>query len=576
MSWTYRRHIGLWFALLTIPFAASAGEYHYAYFDQSLPLGLDSKTLAVAVDPDTDWTAVHDQFGQLGATPRRIHALPTPNWYMATLPAARSAADCEALVAQLADSDALAFVSPVFIDRREQPLLMTEVLHVGFQLDADANTIAQTLAEIPGVVEAVDFAGLPGVYRIRTTLRDGFAVLALANDLARRPEVRFAESDMIVRGELLLMPDDPMFSSQWGLHQASDNDMDLPEAWDITTGDDSIKVVVLDIGIQQNHPDIHQVPGQDFHGSEPGGGPETMCDNHGTLVAGCISAHTDNGVGIAGIAPQCNAVSGKVGTSFPFIFFCLPTFDSQPSMLANALNWAVDTGARVTNASISYTDSSMVTTAYANARAAGLVHFAATGNDGSSSISYPSSLSTVNAVGALNSSGSRASFSQYGSGIAFSAPGENIATCDRTGSDGYDSGDYTTADGTSFASPNAAAVAALILSLRPDFTPDEVEEVMEQTCVDLGSLGYDTTYGWGFVNAYNAVQAVAITSLPGDLNCDEVVNFDDINPFVLALSSPDVYATQYPDCPFENRDINADGLFDFSDINPFVTLLAGP
>ena len=69
---------------------------------------------------------------------------------------------------------------------------------------------------------------------------------------------------------------------------------------------------------------------------------------------------------------------------------------------------------------------------------------------------------------------------------------------------------------------------------------------------------------------------VILAGLLGDLNCDGVLNFDDINPFVLALSDPLGYALAYPNCPFENRDINGDGLFNFDDINPFVALLSGP
>ncbi|MEW6252738.1 MAG: hypothetical protein AB1716_19045 [Planctomycetota bacterium] len=68
---------------------------------------------------------------------------------------------------------------------------------------------------------------------------------------------------------------------------------------------------------------------------------------------------------------------------------------------------------------------------------------------------------------------------------------------------------------------------------------------------------------------------VITIGLLGDLNCDDVVNFDDINPFVLALTDPAAYAIAYPNCPFENRDINGDGLFNFDDINPFVALLGG-
>ena len=65
-------------------------------------------------------------------------------------------------------------------------------------------------------------------------------------------------------------------------------------------------------------------------------------------------------------------------------------------------------------------------------------------------------------------------------------------------------------------------------------------------------------------------------AIPGDLNCDGLVNFGDINPFVLALTNPAAWQAQYPNCPYANGDINADGRVDFGDINPFVALLSNP
>jgi len=60
----------------------------------------------------------------------------------------------------------------------------------------------------------------------------------------------------------------------------------------------------------------------------------------------------------------------------------------------------------------------------------------------------------------------------------------------------------------------------------------------------------------------------------GALNCDGLVDFRDINPFVMALTNPAAYEAAYPGCPLENRDINGDGNFGFGDINPFIALLA--
>jgi hypothetical protein len=73
----------------------------------------------------------------------------------------------------------------------------------------------------------------------------------------------------------------------------------------------------------------------------------------------------------------------------------------------------------------------------------------------------------------------------------------------------------------------------------------------------------------------DAALATLTSSLAGDLNCDGVVNFGDINPFVLRLSNPGAYAATYPFCPDANGDINGDGSVNFGDINPFVALLSG-
>ena len=71
---------------------------------------------------------------------------------------------------------------------------------------------------------------------------------------------------------------------------------------------------------------------------------------------------------------------------------------------------------------------------------------------------------------------------------------------------------------------------------------------------------------------------ITITQTPrkGDLNCDGVVNFGDINPFVLALSGQAAYVAQFPTCYWYNADCNSDGQVNFADINPFVALLSGP
>ena len=99
---------------------------------------------------------------------------------------------------------------------------------------------------------------------------------------------------------------------------------------------------------------------------------------------------------------------------------------------------------------------------------------------------------------------------------------------DRTGSDGYDPGDYTFFGGTSAASPYSAGVAALILSINPGLTAPQAESIMQAAARDLGTVGYDTTYGWGFVNANNSVLAVSVA----DSDTDAVADPCDICPTV--------------------------------------------
>ena len=94
--------------------------------------------------------------------------------------------------------------------------------------------------------------------------------------------------------------------------------------------------------------------------------------------------------------------------------------------------------------------------------------------------------------------------------------------------------------------------------------------------VDVDAVGRVTVVGYGQNTTTNRVEAITwVLPHRGDTNCDGVVDFADINPFVLALSSPIAYQTQYPNCPMANADCNGDGVVDFADINPFVTLLSG-
>jgi subtilisin family serine protease len=172
------------------------------------------------------------------------------------------------------------------------------------------------------------------------------------------------------------------------------------------------------------------------------------------------------------------------------------------------LAWAESLGARVTNNSNRYGfTSGAIASMYEQTRENGMVHFASAGNESAQEVTYPASLSTVNAVGAIDNTGERASFSNRSVRLAFAAPGVNVLTTDRTGAAGYLGASWVFAVGTSFASPYAAGVAALTLSARPSLSSEEVEWLMRDGARDLGAPGFDIDTGWGLVQAYPTVGA---------------------------------------------------------------------
>lgn len=409
------------------------------------------------------------------------------------------------------------FVSPVFLDDRGGTILLTDRILIGFNPDTPKHKREELRASVlEGIsIEKVKFPQ-PNDERWIVTARSGLTVLTRANALARTPGVAYAEPDMIVAGYTQFVPNDPGFIESWGLRNTGQSggqsgfDLAATTAWDITIGSPSVIVLVMDSGVQQNHPDINQVTGRDFTtdaASNPNGGPVGIYDNHGTAVAGCISERINNSIGTTGIAPGAKVASARIGTNYQ------PNgqFMASLTWFADALYWGQSIGARVSNNSNSWSmPSSAVESAYRSTRNAGMVHFASAGNNGTSEIAYPSSIPEVNSVAAANRYGQRAYFSQFGNGLAFTAPGEDILTTDRTGSLGYNnSGDYISISGTSFASPYAAGVAALVISRNPTWEAVQVEDSLKSTSTDIGATGYDTDYGYGLLNASHAVKGVA-------------------------------------------------------------------
>jgi subtilisin family serine protease len=492
--------------------ASGQAPLYYHYFKERRPLNLETKRVAILQARTTGAGDVGQALSRFGLAAEATQVLPITGWSLAgTQGGGLTEPAPQELVSLMSGDSAFEFVAPVFVGDDGGPNIVTPDLLVGFEPSVTEQRAEAILAELnAGDIINRRLGNMPGAYHLRTRFKNGFDVLDVANKLAERPEVRFAEPDMIFTGRGDCVPNDPGFTNLWGMQNTAQFggtlglDMKGPQAWCITTGSSNIIVVIIDVGVQTNHPDINQIPGTNLTSDVSfGGGPVNACDNHGTAVAGCVSATINNNLGTVGIAPGCRSASAR---TFISNTPCDGGWMSQSIWTVNALAWAQSIGARVSNNSNHYGfQSSLIAAEYLFTRGMGMVHFAAAGNDATNSIVYPASLPGVNAVAALQEGGGLASFSNHGTGLAFSAPGQDIYTTDRTGTDGYGSGDYVFGNGTSFASPYAAGVAALVLSINPSLSATNVEQIMQQSCVDLGPAGYDTTYGWGLVNAYNAV-----------------------------------------------------------------------
>lgn len=302
---------------------------------------------------------------------------------------------------------------------------------------------------------------------------------AMVARLARNPHIKFAELDTLV--EPSATPSDPGYPSEWHLPKING-----PAAWDISVGS-GVTIAILDTGVDGTHPDLapRLVPGWNFYDNN---GNTSDVYGHGTSVAGVAAAAMNNGIGVAGVAGNANIMPVRISDPSGYALW---------STVAQGLTWAADNGARVANISYAVAGSNTVISAANYFRSKGGVVAVSAGNTSAAASTSPTSSMLV--VAATDANDLRASFSTYGSFVSIAAPGVSIYTTAKGGG-------YRYASGTSFSSPIIAGSAALILSLRPDYTPAQVDAVLKTTATDLGSPGADIYFGAGRVDAAAAVQ----------------------------------------------------------------------
>ena len=294
--------------------------------------------------------------------------------------------------------------------------------------------------------------------------------------------VLFAEPDYLVAPDATTS-NDPSLKSQW-----QHSKINSFGAWDTVTGNSSILVAVCDTGISSNHPDLVanlQLPG--FNTVDNSTNTEPIY-NHGTGVAGCIGAVGNNATGVAGVVWDVRILPIRITNTTDGMAYI--------SDAAEGIRYAADQGAKVVNLSYRMASYSTIDSAAQYLRGKGGLLFVAAGNDGiqQSWPDFPSFL----AVGATTSTDTKASFSNTGAYIDLVAPGSSVYSTTSSSS-------YAYMSGTSFSSPIAGGLAALIYSLNPSFTPEQVESFLIQGCVDLGAAGEDSSFGAGRIDAAQSI-----------------------------------------------------------------------
>ena len=308
---------------------------------------------------------------------------------------------------------------------------------------------------------------------------------------------------------------DPDFSQLWGLSNSANPNIDINacDAWSISEGA-GIKVAVLDSGIELTHIDLQANILPVSYDAETNSSPSRIYSDHGTHCAGIIAAVKNNNLQVVGIAPQCKLMS--VSTNLP------NSTENSRMRRANGINWAWQNGADVINnswsSSVRY---DVIDDAIENAlsfgrNGKGTVIVFATGNNAASTVNYPADCNPdILAVGAISSNGARASFSNYGTALDIVAPGQNILSTVLSNTTANNSG-------TSMACPYVAGVAALVLSVKPELSGQQVRDIIESTAQKVGSYTYQSTsgrpngswhnqMGYGLVDAYEAVIAAQNT-----------------------------------------------------------------
>ena len=401
--------------------------------------------------------------------------------------------------------------------------------------------------------EAVPDKYIPNLFRVQNFKTLHTNTVDLCAIFMKEGWCEYASPNYLLTPEVC--SNDPYYNRQWNIQNTGtfvqgsgtiDADMDVDSAWTLTTGNPNIKIGIIDSGVDTLHPDlaVNMLPGHDAINDSTDGYPTPAHpeDGHGTCCAGIVAAVMGNSLGVAGVAPSCKII--PVRTFYYLVLGSTVLPFSTADAFANAIGWAAAAGADILSNSWGLPEQYIISLpggtqpvedaiqqAYTTGRGGkGLAMFFSSGNEEDSTGSiWPGKLPQTIAVNATSMCDERKNATDcssetwsgnWGVNIDFSAPGVKISTTDMQGNKGFNTGAgtsgnyYVSFNGTSAACPNAAAVGALLLSILPNWSAEDIRNIIARSCDKVGGYGYDSLYyngtwsrelGYGRVNAYNAL-----------------------------------------------------------------------
>lgn len=370
-------------------------------------------------------------------------------------------------------------------EQRPLALHATDAILVQLEPGATPPRPGPDVGEGPAIVALESIGPSDGAPLLRLRVPAGLDAETFAASIAAQPGIAFAEPVYLYKAARV--PNDPRFKDLWGLAR-----IDAPGAWRTTTGDRSTVVAIIDDGVGIAHPDLASNIWTNPEGAAPNAdedldgyagdrhgwnfvegtsdvSPKGEIDRwHGTHVAGVVGAVGDNRLGVAGVSWNVALLPLRALGS-----------EGRSDALVQAIDYAVDHGARVINASWGGGGRSRaLENAIARAGRRGTLFVASAGNSGSDSLEFPAALTLENvvSVGATGPGDLLAPFSNRGALVA--APGVGILSTTAPGQ-------YERYDGTSVAAPHVTGLAALLWSAYPDATLGQVRDAILGSAVPV-------------------------------------------------------------------------------------------